>query len=147
MIVYCHMMTWIGSSVVSAEHYYAWLECEKIRHDLTHVLTQSETDRLNRREFGENYTVGEKSSQFVNEDRLKSSAIDQYREFFPGATILVYGDPITHEPQPILDGPPVITERINELAAAAKAINWWEEDEDAMQIIQDEWKKLWENFE
>ncbi len=144
MIVYCHMMSWVGSSVVSAEHYYAWLECKKVRHDLTHVLTQSEADRLNRREPGVNYVAGGTSSQFFDEERLKRAAIEQYKKVFPGATLLVYGDQITHEPQPILDGPLRIKSKINELADAARAINWWEDDEDAMQIIQDEWKKLWE---
>jgi len=148
MICYCHMMTWIGSSVESAEHYYAWMQLGKdlgSRQDLQHILTESGAARRNRRkDDGPEWRAGLKTARFQSEEHLKKEAIKQYKVIFPSATVLVYGESCVFEPQAILDGPEEMKAAINELVDRAESIGWWEGDEEAMEVICDEWAELWE---
>jgi hypothetical protein len=49
----------------------------------------------------------------------------------------------TYQPQTILDGPQEDMEAINDLVEQAEALDWWEEDEAAMQEIADAWEAIW----
>jgi hypothetical protein len=143
-VVYCKISTWAGQ-VIGAEHYYVDFEQrygETV--NLYHKITASEAARLNRRrEESVKWEAGEDIGYFFSRERAVREAILSYKLAFPGAVILVEGEPGTYEPRPILDGPPEAMEVINNLVELAEAIDWWEEDESAMQVIQDAWKEIW----
>ena len=147
MIVYCKPMTWVGTSVSWAEHYYGDLICGKKRKELTHALTASGAARMTRREGdGTTWVVGEKTNRFSDKEHVKQEAIRQYKTAFPGATILVYGGTGVCDPQPILDGPEYIKVTANRFVDRANEVGWWEGDEDDMQVICDEWDEFWKGI-
>lgn len=151
-VVYCKISSWVGR-VFGAEHYYVDLQRgrypDRVEEKVYHKLTQSEADRLNRRriqdpEYPEpTWEAGEEVGYFFSKERAVRGAVAAYKAKFPGAVILVEGDIGTYEPQLILDGPSETMEAINKLVERAEAIDWWEDDEEAMQIINDEWKEIW----
>lgn len=149
MIVYCEIMTYIGTAVSWAEHWYANLMpdckgCLSMRTELKQTLTESGAARMNRREGGD-WEAGEKTNRFFSEGRLKEVAIMKYNLLFPGATILVDGRYGVCDPQPILDGPEEIMRTANLLVAEANDAGWWEGDEDTMEEICDRWDEFWED--
>jgi hypothetical protein len=150
MIVYCEIMTYIGTAVSWAEHWYANLVCDRgkglyaARTELKQTLTESGAARMNRREGGD-WEAGERTNKFFSEERLKEVAIVKYKLLFPGATILVDGRNGVCDPQPILDGPAEIMETANWFVERANEVGWWEGDEDAMEVICDEWDEFWED--
>ncbi len=150
-VVYCKISSW-ADRVEGAEHYYADLNQRVIPRDtkkVWHNLTQSEADRLNRRvkqdpQYPEpKWEAGEEVGYHFSRARAIQGAIAAYKEMFPGAVILVEGDIGMYEPQPILDGPPAAMKAINDLVERAEVIDWWEEDEEAMQAIANEWEAIW----
>jgi len=151
MIVYCEITTWIGTSVGWAEHWYANLVCDRgsvkscERKELKQTLTESGAARMNRREGG-NWEGGEETNKFFEEEDVRREAIMRYTLMFPGATILVDGRHGVCDPQPILDGPEEIMATANRFAGRANEVGWWEGDEDAMQVICDEWDEFWEEI-
>jgi hypothetical protein len=148
MIVYCEMKTWVGSAIVwSAAHYYAKLVCGKEQEELWFILTADEAAALNKSDEDDDgappYKEGDGSSRYLSEDRLKARAIAKYKEVFPGATILVYGEKCAYEPQIILDGPPELMAAVNALVAEGEENDWWEGDEDTMKDIRDRFRAIW----
>jgi len=143
-VTYCRITSWAGR-VAGAEHQYVELHQKGgvEGKTLQHNLTLSEAERLNRRNPSERWAPGEEVNYFFDRGRAVRAAVEQYKLVYPDSVILVDGDPTTHQPQPILDGPPETMELINNLVELAEAIDWWEEDEPAMQVIQDAWKAIW----
>ena len=152
-VVFLHLRTW-RETVPHAEHYYADLVrrkehggYEKDIKKLWHKLTFSETERANRRcrrEDGIPYEEGEEVGWFFDEQRAIEEAIAQYKTLFPGADVLVKGDVSIYEPQFVVDSPDADDMKtLNELAQAAEDIDWWEEDEEAMQEICDKYRAIW----
>jgi hypothetical protein len=151
-VVYLELRTWKGV-VGWAEHYYADLVRRRSFDDwkrdtkkVWHKLTQSEADRYNRRDSNKDhpYEAGEEVGSFIDEQRAIEESIAQYKDLFPGADTLVKGNIGTYEPQFILDcSDEDDKKRLNELAQAAEDIDWWEEDEEAMQVICDKWREIW----
>lgn len=151
MIVYCHITTY-KETLSYAEHWYANLVCGyresnkrglPARIELKQTLTESGAARMNRREGGD-WKAGEETNKFFDEERLKKEAILKYKLLLPGATILVDGRHGVCDPQPILDGPEEIMTTANRFTRRANEVGWWEGDEDAMQVICDEWDEFWE---
>jgi len=154
MIVYCEISTYIGTSVAWAEHWYGTLVAGSAgtkrglpnRVELKQALTGTGAERMTRRENdGTTWEVGEETNKFFFEDHVKSVAIEKYKLLFPGATILVDGRHGVCDPQPILDGPLDIVRTANRFVQRAHEVGWWEGDEDAMQVICDEWDDFWED--
>jgi len=151
MIVYCEIMTYIGTAVSWAEHWYANLVCDRgpgkscDRRELKQTLTDSGAARMTRREDdGTTWEAGEETNKFFEEEDVRREAIRQYKLLFPDATILVDGRHGVCDPQPVLDGPADVMETANWFVEQANAAGWWEGDEDAMQIICDNWDGFWE---
>jgi hypothetical protein len=152
MIVYCEMKTWVGSaSVWYAKHYYAKLVHGNERKELWYILTAEEAKALTKSEEDDEgarpYVVGDDTSRFLSEDRLKEAALAQYKEAYPGATILVYGEKCVCEPQIILDGPPELMATVNALYEEGEANNWWEDDEEVMEDIYKRFCTIWETVD
>ncbi len=147
MIVYCEITTYIGTAVAWAEHWYANLvrDARSLpkRIELKQTLTESGAARMNRREGGD-WTAGEKTNRFFSEERLKEVAILEYKLLFPEATILVEARSGVCDHQPILDGPAEVVATANRFVKRAREVGGWEGDEDAMQVICDEWDEFWE---
>jgi hypothetical protein len=151
-VVYLKIRTW-KYTAACGEHYYADLERRRSWDDwkcdskeVWYKMSQSEADRFNRRDQYKDhkYLAGEEQRGFFDEERAIAEAIKQYKNLFPGADTLVKGDIGTYEPQFVVDCPDEADmKRINELAQAAEDIDWWEEDEEAMQEICDEWRAIW----
>ena len=135
MIVYCEMHHWHHG-----DHYYGFLTCGDKRVELEGEISQSEADRLSRREnlpADAQYKAGEMCGKFFAEDRLKTAAIAQYKTLFPGATALILGDDVDPDPQPIWDGP--FQHDAAELVA--DAIQYCG-DEHAMNEIREDWEEI-----
>ncbi len=147
-IVYCRIVSW-ADRVPRAEHYYVTLLnggfSDRVEKTVWNVLTLSEVERYNRKSPGERWVVGKKVGSFFSRGRAIRGAVGYYQEAFPGAVVLVEGDTGTYDPQLILDGPPGVMEKLNSLFVDADDIGWWEDDEEAMQIISDEWRAIWES--
>jgi hypothetical protein len=153
-VVYCKISSWKGR-VPGADHYYVDLERRKAgggykrdQEKVWHTLTLSEAERVNRRGRDrhlddKSWEAGEEVGYFFSRDRAVKGAVKAYKTIFPGAIILVEGTMGTYQPQPILDGPQEDMEAINDLVEMAEAIDWWEEDEEAMRAICDEWEAIW----
>jgi hypothetical protein len=154
-VVYCKISSWVGR-VQSAEHYYVDLSCgrysdsDRVDRVVRHNLTQSEADRLNRRDgisrkeldIQTAWEAGEEVGYFFSRERAVRGAIAAYKELSPDAILLVEGNISTYEPQLILDGPPEARKALNELYERAEANDWWEGDEEAMQAIMDDWREI-----
>ncbi len=103
MIVYCEIIKW-----TYGEHHYGFLTCGSNQKQLEGDITQSEADRINRRDSlppSAMYEAGEVMEKFFSEEKLKEAAIAQYKTLFPGATALIGGSDVDPDPQPIWDGP------------------------------------------
>jgi len=112
---------------------------------LKQTLTDSGAARMTRREDdGTTWEAGEETNKFFEEEDVRREAIRQYKLLFPDATILVDGRHGVCDPQPVLDGPADVMETANWFVEQANAAGWWEGDEDAMQIICDNWDGFWE---
>jgi hypothetical protein len=123
--------------------------CNGVTEDLRYIMNEEEAKKLASADTTDPfpYKAGEDTSRFLSEDKLKSEAIDQYKIMFPGASLLVYGDSGTIEPQPILDGPEGAVEWAEELVIACEENGWWEEDEPLMDCLSDEWTLVMRQFD
>lgn len=150
MIVYCDMRTWAGSLAVPyAVHYYAKLVHGRVRKELSHVLTAAEACALTESDVNDAppYETGDTSCRFLSEDRLKKAALAIYKDTFPNATILVYGEKCVCDPQLLLDGPPELMAAVNELYDEAERNDWWEGDEEIMEGIYNRFSAIWEGVD
>jgi hypothetical protein len=142
MIVWCRMTTWAGSATVwYAEHYYARLCGDGADRDLYYVMNAKEAQKLAESDPSDDYpyNAGDRTSRFFSEDAIKYEAIKQYKEMYPGASLLVYGDRSTIEPQLILDGPEGAVEWSEALVDACEACGWWEGDDKLTACVASEW--------
>ena len=116
-----------------------------LRYDDAELLNELETD-----DSAPDWGAGDSTNVFLYPGSVRIRAIESYWKMFPEARMLIDGDPRVAGPQEIMDARyshnkmiDLGTELIgNELYEAAKAIDFWEQDVDAMQEICEKWSKL-----
>lgn len=140
--------TWVGSSTVwFAKHYYGRVEFNKQSVDVRRMLTVAEARKLNKDESLRDgargaYKAGDMTGRFCDQALIIEIAKKLYKEEFPEALGLVFGDRAVAEPQLILDGPKEYMDGVNELVKRAEKIGRWEVNEDEMQEICNRWDQL-----
>ena len=129
---YLDIQTWGGISI-GAIHYYGSLKCDREQNyakvELKHKLTQKEADALTTKDRVDSscgYEKGYLSERFDTEKQIIRLALKTYKIHFPKANILIRGSATYAEPQPCLDGPKKIKNRINQLYKLAVKLGWWD---------------------
>ncbi len=119
-VVRLNIMSWVGTSVLGASHYYAkvsfympdntasWEE-----HELEEVLDEDGAQRLNDNEFPTpaylddvpRYSAGDTSHRFLSYEKLIQEALEQWRTIVPHGKVLIACGIPSCGPAEILAGP------------------------------------------
>lgn len=144
-VVYLRGTTWVGSSVCCAEHWYGRFAWQKTRDvDVEHELTQEEADRLNVGDDWATYKPGDMSTRFFSLESMIDAARATWKLHFPEAKLLILGDPGTHEPQQVIDGPSRLMALITTLWQECEELGWWDGGhEPECEVLYEEWKRIW----
>ena len=147
--VFLDIRSWVGMSI-GATHYYAHLQCGKVRKELKYPMTASQAARINKLDnvrpgsFGA-YDKGEESSRFFTMDELifRARQVWKNEEYFPGGQLLIEGDPSVYDPQTVLWCEDLEFMRLaNKLVAWAERIGWWDKNEKQMKRVEKNWEWL-----
>lgn len=141
-VVYLSTSTYAGI-VGGAYHYYGTLKCG--RYDpvtLKRTLTESGAAKLNRNDRDQTYVWKEGHSviRFEDEESLIAVAIEEWKDRFPDAVLLLLGSNCVADPQPILDcTDDDLRARLEPLYERARELDWWESGDPEMDEVADEW--------
>jgi hypothetical protein len=147
-VVHLYISSWIGTSL-GATHFYGELQgeidSEYKKVELMDTLTSAQAVRL--RKSGYNYLdAGDLYSGFDTRDDVIKMGVEQFRQHFPAADILVLGRSAVADPQKILVGPADLIAFVNPLADEAKRIGGYEGDERRMEAIFRKFQKFWSSY-
>ena len=150
-IVYLDITSWAGLSL-GAIHYYGTLwghkngDMEKV--ELTRFLSARAAAKLTKLHGTDwVYRAGRPYHGFDTRDEIIELAKRTYRDHFPAANILILGKIVVADPQPVLDGPPDFTNKVNTWVKEAESIGWYDGGhEQRMDRISDAYNELVRKF-
>ncbi len=151
-IVYLKISTWQGISL-GATHYYGELVMsagEDYRViELKKSLTKRQAAKLNKAaDMDWLYEPGDQYHGFDTKAEIIVLAVKTFRDHFPGADLLILGNPAYSEPMPILVGDSQANEKAEELVTAAEAIGGYGRGKDKeMDKLVDAWRELIRPYE
>jgi hypothetical protein len=156
---YLHIITWVGTIVMYADHYYGSIRFGDERVEVRYKLTVADAKRFNRAESGaigprtiRKYNPGDESTRFSDRNKLIKEAIKLFKKDDHGYEILIEGDNSICDPQKILVGPNKIKAEANALCDEFDHYCGWDcrsEDECRVDDICKKWESIvgpvWEN--
>jgi hypothetical protein len=170
LVVYCHISTWMGTSI-GAQHYYGKIKYKPheggFEEELSVRLTQRAAIEHNKglRRFGrpssEFVKAGELTANFMDKDTLRQTAIDCFKAgkmrdrwdemdiVLPkSAVFLIEGDTGLAQPQEVIAckaGFENYMERLNSLFTDGNGW-WWEKDSNTrLDSLSSRWYRLMED--
>ena len=149
-VVKLHIITWVNSCAIGAQHYYATLLfyregreswCE---HELEYVLDEEGAKRLTDAKANDAppYKAGETTQQFLCPEKMRREALKQWRIVVPHGKVLIVCGRSECGPVEVLAGPRKLVRLGNQL--------WerWERSEhnDALCVqLENQWDRLFDN--
>ncbi len=147
-IALLEISTWKGISI-DAQHFYRKIyyndkDGDLKTEEITKNITEKEAICLNKkhgRKFG--YKKGDKTKCFDTPDEVKKNAINWFIKNLLSKNVkyLINGRYAILEPQEIIFGKGKIIEKNNELAKRRESLTW-EDNENEMEKIINEWKPI-----
>ena len=146
--------TWVGIGL-GATHYYGtislrrhWGKHGQKKWEVEKKISRSEAIELNKSEGTaySQYRPGQLTTRFNSEAEVLEYAIsifrDKVQKKYPEIKFLVLGNTAIIDPQPIIVGDDSAdVARVNELAARAEKIHYWDSEKEMGEIAK-EWEKL-----
>lgn len=153
-ICYLKITSWAGMSI-GAVHYYGNLHCGDYANDvkMENILTRQDAIAYNKveRSIGRAtpyvYRQGQKTTGFLDRDRIIELAIQTYKQHFPQAIMLILANAARYEPQIVLDAVDTeFKEIINAMHAEGERFGWHEGNPKRMNALDkrfDDFMKKW----
>ena len=123
-IINLDIKSWQGVSP-GALHFYGCLCGGKPyrKVEIKKAMTAREARELSKRDSF-HYRSGSTTERFADKDELIQLAVKTYKEHFPAAKVLLLGNPVSAEPQRVLDAPPRIFKKGNKMFAEIDSMKW-----------------------
>ena len=142
--VHLELLNWGVSA--GGHHFYGALHGDAPNGDYKVVklfksLTKEEADRLNWQDDHECYHEGATTERWETEEEVVAYAIERYKEYFPGATVLMAGSRAMICPHRVLDGPDEFKAEANQMWE-----RWNQTLDDDLPDLEDEWDALMEEW-
>lgn len=128
-----------------AEHYYGRLRCGEQEADLQHVLTAAEARRANDKQDYGGWKKDDFTIAFSTEEAVIAEARRNWRGTLPDTALLVIASHCEIGPFEVLDGPPELVKKLNDINTRAQKV-WWRRDrstDSQMNALCKEWETLW----
>ena len=150
MFVYLNA-SYFGSNSFGAAHFYGKLEtdgCKDVR--LTHTLSKTEAEKLNRKDNANSYSCGDETERFDSLESVIAAAQQTFSICYPNYAILILGESYIGEPQKILSAPRMPVPLIGELNALyndCEELGWWDKGHyNTVQRISNKWFETINSF-
>jgi len=138
-VAYLTLSTYAGL-VAGASHHMARLRGpDREEIDVVYTITKRDAKKLNQQNKESDdpyrYKVGSTCNRFFDREDALAEALKVANAKWPTDLILYQGNAAVCDPQPMLIGPEPLKSLVNGMVAEAEAIDWYEQDEKAMDAI------------